>query len=579
MSNLPMSESKPLMQICRSLFVTTAILAAALSLQAQDDKKKQDKVVKAEAEQLKKQAKREKRYMKIRDFAKDKWTKDPDFRELVNDRYRETRQSHMRYAYSVNMMPSNIKLVERDGEKMAFNWSLYANPLAQDYVNRVGQSLVPANSTRLYSFKIVQNPVPESKSLSSGTVYITTGLLSIIDNEAQLAYILGHEISHIERDHWFDDVLVAEGTDLYQKEKEAGKMFLKNIVGALNGSSIKAAIAAAAVTKAFDLDEAFQWESVQEDEADNDAMKYMFARNYDVREIPKFYARMSDLTRDPRSQTGFIADPTRVGERMDEYTRSSASYTKTGTNVGAIDLSAGREKNLRVTGSRGIARMLNEVLAPEIQKKLENNELMASSEEFQSTMALVKRDNGIRALQFDMFTLARNNLEDSLAIRSNDPVAYYYFGKAVKQTARNAAEVSTALNNLNMAINTDKRQTIAEPYLYRAMLRLGGRNPNEAAMIANDLRKYVEIFQRENKGELPPNMEFVYDFMQDLEVLDYRATPAANTADAPRMVVGSQPPSSGAAVVDTNVPNPALQQMPQTMPQKNGAKPAKTKKP
>ncbi|HEX8735371.1 MAG TPA: M48 family metalloprotease [Pyrinomonadaceae bacterium] len=541
----------------KQFFVIALTLICFLSIDVfaqdskQDDKKKseeqkkKEKATKAEEIASKQQAKRERRYQKIKIFALDKYQTDPSFKDAVDDRYRKVRQDQTREAYIINTRYSNGKLVTKDGDKIQFDNTLYENPLAQDYVNRVGQSLVPGNSTRLFAFKIIQDPVPQSRSLSTGTIYISTGYLSIIDNEAQLAYILSHEIAHIEKDHWFEDILVDVGTKPYMEKKEPWTMLFRTMAA---NSQSTILIAVANVLKAYGVDETFEWETVQEDEADLEAMKYMFARNYDVREIPKLYERMKTLTSDPRSQTGFIADPTRIKERLDIFNASSQQFIKADTTVGAADLKEKRDKNLALTGMRGIARMLSETLAPEILKKLDAGELIASSEEFQSVMALVKRDNGIRAFQFDMFEMSRDNLEDSIGIRSNDPSAYYYYGKVLKQTARNSSEISKALQNLTQAISMDQRQTIAEPYLFRAMLRLGARNPNEAPLIMQDLRTYVSIYQRENGGSLPANMEFIYDFMQDLGVLDYRATPAVNTTAAQNSVVGSRPTVGGGAV-------------------------------
>jgi len=546
-----------------SIIVLTLTFFVSLNIFAQDAKqdekkkkeeqKKQEKIAKAEENANKQQARRERRYKKILDFANELYAKDTGFKDAVNDRYRRVQQDHTRTAYDINMRPSNVKLISRDGEKLRFDNTLYDNPLAQDYVNRVGQSLVPRDSKRLYAFKVIQNPVPESRALSSGTVYISTGYLSIIDNEAQLAYILSHEIAHIEKNHWFDDILVDVGTAPYVEKKETGITILRTIATVMGGV---AQVAVTNVLKAYGFDETFQWESVQEDEADIEAMKYMFERNYDVREIPALYARMQAMTSDPRSQTGFISDPERIKERIQAFNTSSQAYQKVGAIVGAVNLSENRDKKLAMTGMRGIARMLYETLAPDIQRKLDAGELIASSEEFQSAMALVKRDNGIRAFQFDMFEMSRNNLKDSIDIRSNDPSAFYYYGKVLRQTARNSSETSTALQNLTKAIEMDiKRQTIAEPYLFRAMLKLSARNPNEAQAIMQDLRTYVVIFQRENAGTLPPNMDFIYDFMQDLGVLDYRATPAMNTAVAPSSVLGSRP-TVGETIVTTPTPTP-----------------------
>lgn len=546
------------------LFVLTFLMSLAGFAQDanQDDKKrkeeqkKAEKASKAEEAAAKKQGKRERRYQRIKVFSQDKYNTDLDFKDAVDDRYRAVRESHTREAYAINMHPSNYKLINRDGEKLRFNHTLYDNPLVQDYVNRVGQSLVPANTTKLFAFKILQNPVPEARALSTGTVYISTGYLSIIDNEAQLAYILAHEIAHIVEEHWFQDMLVDIGTEPYMKKNEAVGMFFKSFLTGMARNASPTGIAVANILKAYSLDEAFIWENVQEDEADLESMKYMFARNYDVREIPKLYQQMKKMTSDPRSQTGFIADPTRIKERLEIFTASSQQFTKAGAIAGAVNLSDGKSKNLALTGMRGIARMLNETMAPEIQKKLDAGELVASSEEFQSSMALVKRDNGIVAFQFDMFEMARNNLEDSIGIRSNDPSAFYYYGKVLKQTARNSSEISKAMQNLTMAIAMDQRQTNAEPYLFRAMLRLASRNPNEATMITEDLKTYVSIYQRENGGALPGHMEFVYDFMQDLGALDYRAVPTVNTSTAPNSSTSTKVASQPIARQETPIVSP-----------------------
>jgi len=507
------------------ILVFAAVLTINLPTSAQDDKqlekqrkeeqKRQEKAAKQEEKAAKIDAKNERLYQEIKSYSRNKYNTDPVFKDVVDYRYREIRRSHIETAYTINMRPSNSKLVNRDGEKLVFEDTLYDNPLAQDYINRVGQSLVPAGSKNLYAFRILQNPVPEARSMSTGTVYISTGYLAAVDNEAQLAYILGHEISHVEKEHWFEDALVSLGAEAYQESKaRKAALFgavLGGIVGGIAGGgdgAFKGAYIAMSlaptVSKLFSPG-IVNWEKAQEDEADVESMRFMFNRNYDVREVPKFYERMATMTADPRTQTGFIAAPDRVKERLAAYGSASAQFIKNGALAGSIDIAQNRRafaggadkgKNLAVTGARGIARMLNETLAADIKQKLDAGELIAGEPEFSNVMALIKRDNGIRAFQFDMFQMARTNLEDSIANRSTDPSAYYYYGKVLKQTARNPTEVSKALENLSQAVALDQRQTIAEPYLYRAMLRLTERNPNEINSIINDLKTYVTIYQR-----------------------------------------------------------------------------------
>lgn len=541
-----------LISICLAFFLAVPAAVGAQEKKAVKDEQNQKKQSKAEQEAAKKQEKREARYEKILAFAKQKYDVDPEFKAIVDDKYRSVRRDHTLHAYSVNMRPSDALLVNKENEKLVFDNALYNNPLAQDFVNRLGQSLVPAGSNRLYTFKILQNPIPEARALSTGTIYISTGYLSLIDNEAQLAYILGHEIAHVESDHWFEDALVDAGTVPYMDKKTW--VGIIRVVSALSGGSQQ--LVSATLVKLYGFNDAFSWENFQEDEADAAAMKYMLARNYDVREVEKLYLRMRTVASDPRSQTGFIADPDRIKNRLDNYGSIWRTYATNGAVAGASTTVAAVVKDRTNNGGslRGIAKVMNEELTPEVKKKLDEGEMIASTAEFQSTMALVKRDNGVRAFQFDLFEMARANLSDSISIRSNDPVAYYYYGKVLKQTARNPSEMSKALSNLTQAIVMDKRQTIAEPYLFRAMLRLADRNPTEAPLIFDDLKTYVEIYQRESGGLLPPNMEFVYDFMQDLGVADYRITPTINTAQAQQSTLGTRPTTTS-SVAETNPTN------------------------
>ncbi|HWS56005.1 MAG TPA: hypothetical protein VN228_17835 [Pyrinomonadaceae bacterium] len=70
-------------------------------------------------------------------------------------------------------------------------------------------------------------------------------------------------------------------------------------------------------------------------------------------------------------------------------------------------------------------------LSAEVRAKLDAGELIGSSADFETIMAELRRDNGIRALYYDMFQVSRDNLEESLLIRSNDPLTHFYYGKVL----------------------------------------------------------------------------------------------------------------------------------------------------
>ena len=183
-------------------------------------------------------SKEEKEYQKIKKFSLDLYLnpKETEFREAVDEAYLQKQREHSEYAFYINTRNPATQQVTRDGDKLRVEYALYDNPLAQDYVNRVGQSLVPNGSTRLYTFRIMLNPIPESRALSTGTVYVSTGLLSVIDNEAQLAYVLGHEIGHVEKEHWKEDILVIKGAKPYNEKQAQKRAYLGALIGVAAGA-------------------------------------------------------------------------------------------------------------------------------------------------------------------------------------------------------------------------------------------------------------------------------------------------------------------------------------------------------
>ena len=80
---------------------------------------------------------------------------------------------------------------------------LYSNAAVTNYVNQVGQRLVPYSdrSNIPYTFQVVDSSQINAFATMGGYVYVTTGLLKAADNEAQLASVIGHEIGHIAARH------------------------------------------------------------------------------------------------------------------------------------------------------------------------------------------------------------------------------------------------------------------------------------------------------------------------------------------------------------------------------------------
>jgi predicted Zn-dependent protease len=78
----------------------------------------------------------------------------------------------------------------------------YPSPALQSLVNRVGQKLVTSSGlSGTYRFYVLDQPIANAHAMSSGYVFVTRGLLALMDDEAELAAAMGHEVGHIVQKH------------------------------------------------------------------------------------------------------------------------------------------------------------------------------------------------------------------------------------------------------------------------------------------------------------------------------------------------------------------------------------------
>lgn len=119
--------------------------------------------------------------------------------------------------------------LERDG-------LLLANEPASVYLSQVGHLLIPKDlkiERVTWKFRAVRDPQPNAFALPNGSIYVTTGLLSLMDNESQLAAIIAHELTHVMRRH------------TYQHNRSNRKKFLTmNIMAAVGAYAPMGAVGA-----------------------------------------------------------------------------------------------------------------------------------------------------------------------------------------------------------------------------------------------------------------------------------------------------------------------------------------------
>jgi predicted Zn-dependent protease len=160
------------------------------------------------------------------------------------------------------------------------------------YVNQVGHKVATfsgiANPAGAYRFTLLNSAVENAFSVPGGYIYVTRQLLALMDDEAELAFALGHEVGHVAAAH----AQMRERAEQQAVQRQLPWIMLGSIFGGGFGN----AIATRGLARAELQTLSFSRE--QEYEADDLGIRYMLAAGYDpsgAAEILNALARNSAL--------------------------------------------------------------------------------------------------------------------------------------------------------------------------------------------------------------------------------------------------------------------------------------------
>src|SRR2546428_382579 len=83
--------------------------------------------------------------------------------------------------------------------------TLYQDPILEDYLNQVADRLAPPEVKGQEAIRIrvfaIKDPTLNAFTYPTASIYVHTELLARLENEAQLAVVLGHEMTHATHRH------------------------------------------------------------------------------------------------------------------------------------------------------------------------------------------------------------------------------------------------------------------------------------------------------------------------------------------------------------------------------------------
>ncbi|TRZ63987.1 hypothetical protein D4R20_03335 [bacterium] len=154
----------------------------------------------------------------------------------------------------------------------------------KNYVSNLGNYVIN-NSPKIeykqtfpYKFQVINDTIVNAFCTPGGFIYVYTGLMKFIDNEATLVGIIGHEIAHAERRHMTQRLTSYYGVS----------MLFSLVLG--DNPNIAAEIAANLATGLFFLNNS----RGDETEADNYSIRYLMTTKYYPGSITFFFDKISE---------------------------------------------------------------------------------------------------------------------------------------------------------------------------------------------------------------------------------------------------------------------------------------------
>jgi len=176
-----------------------------------------------------------------------------------------------------------IEMGRQSAQQVAQTIGIYDDAAAQAYVSSIGMKMAKASErpNLPWEFHIVNDASVNAFALPGGFIYVTRGLITSINDEAELATVVGHEIGHVTNRHSVQQISKQE---LAQVGLGVGSLLSSNVAKL-------AGIASQGLGLLF-----LKYSRDAENEADLAGFRYAANQNYDVREMVKVFQTLDRVS-------------------------------------------------------------------------------------------------------------------------------------------------------------------------------------------------------------------------------------------------------------------------------------------
>lgn len=199
----------------------------------------------------------------------------------------------------------DVQLGQEAAQQVRQKYQVVQNPFLQDYIKKVGDRLAGTPEAREsgfpFTFTLLNDPQVNAFALPGGPMFILTGLIKSTDDEAQLAAVMAHEMSH---------VILRHGTH------EASKANLIQLPAMLAGAALGNNSLLGALTKLGASGFILKFSRDAESQADALGARLMAESGYDPMEMARFFGKLQAEGGQGNSRLSqFLSDHPNPGNR------------------------------------------------------------------------------------------------------------------------------------------------------------------------------------------------------------------------------------------------------------------------
>jgi predicted Zn-dependent protease len=179
----------------------------------------------------------------------------------------------------------DVQLGQESAAQVRKQMTIVDDPFLKNYVNQIGKRLAASQEAQAsgfpFTFEVVADPSINAFALPGGPMFINTGLLKAVDNEAQLAGVMGHEMSH---------VILRHGTNQASKQN---LIQLPALLGSqMTGSSMMGQLAQLGIGLGANS-VLLKFSRTAESQADITGAHLMAEAGYDPMQMAAFFEKLS----------------------------------------------------------------------------------------------------------------------------------------------------------------------------------------------------------------------------------------------------------------------------------------------